>query len=114
MLAAVQHLRRVAMPLLYLGSLAHCVQAVSFPTAVQSSVYVVASIIKAVNKLSFFRFIERTGIKSSHIRTLSGDVLVVSNSDLTNSRIHNYKQMERDGLWLRRGFSSPLHKSSSK
>ncbi|MGM0432736.1 MAG: mechanosensitive ion channel family protein [Spirochaetota bacterium] len=40
-------------------------------------------------------FVEKIGIKSSRIRMLSGELLVVSNSDLTSSRIHNYKQMKR-------------------
>ncbi len=39
--------------------------------------------------------VEKIGIKSSRIRVLSGEVLVISNSDLTSSRIHNYKQMTR-------------------
>ncbi len=39
--------------------------------------------------------VEKIGIKSSRIRVLSGEVLVISNSDLTSSRIHNYKQMKR-------------------
>lgn len=39
--------------------------------------------------------VERIGIKSSRIRVLSGEVLIISNSDLTSSRIHNYKQMQR-------------------
>ena len=39
--------------------------------------------------------VERIGIKSSRIRVLSGEVLIISNSDLTTSRIHNYKQMKR-------------------
>jgi small-conductance mechanosensitive channel len=39
--------------------------------------------------------VEKIGIKSSRIRVLSGEVLVISNSDLVASRIHNYKQMTR-------------------
>lgn len=39
--------------------------------------------------------VERIGIKSSRIRALSGEVLVLSNSVLTSSQIHNYKQMEQ-------------------
>lgn len=42
--------------------------------------------------------VESIGIKSSHIRILNGEILVVSNSDLTSSRIHNYKKMERRRL----------------
>lgn len=39
--------------------------------------------------------IEYVGLKTTRIKTLSGEQLVFSNSDLTNSRIHNFKQMER-------------------
>ncbi len=39
--------------------------------------------------------IEYTGIKTTRIRALSGEQLVFSNTDLTNSRIHNFKKMER-------------------
>ena len=39
--------------------------------------------------------IERIGIKSTKIRSLSGELLILSNSNLTNSRVHNFKQMFR-------------------
>ncbi len=39
--------------------------------------------------------VEYIGIKSTRIRSLSGEQLVFSNTDLVNSRIHNYKKMER-------------------
>lgn len=39
--------------------------------------------------------VEKIGIKSTRIKALGGEQLVVSNSDLTNVRIHNYKKMER-------------------
>lgn len=39
--------------------------------------------------------IEYIGIKTTRIRTLSGEQLVCSNTDLTNSRLHNYKLMEK-------------------
>lgn len=39
--------------------------------------------------------VEKIGIKTTRIRTLSGEELVFSNADLTNSRIHNYKKMQR-------------------
>ena len=38
--------------------------------------------------------IEYIGIKTTRIRTLSGEQLVCSNTDLTNSRVHNYKRMQ--------------------
>ena len=39
--------------------------------------------------------VEHIGIKTTRIRSLSGEQLVFSNNDLTNSRIHNYKRMQR-------------------
>jgi small-conductance mechanosensitive channel len=39
--------------------------------------------------------IEKIGIKSTRIRTLRGELLVTSNSNLTNARLHNFKQMQR-------------------
>jgi len=38
--------------------------------------------------------IEYIGIKTTHIDRLSGEQLIFSNSDLTNSRIHNFKRQE--------------------
>ena len=37
--------------------------------------------------------VEYIGIKTTHIRTLNGEQLIFSNTDLTNSRVHNYKRM---------------------
>lgn len=39
--------------------------------------------------------IEYVGIKTTRIRRLSGEQLIVSNTDLTNSRVQNFKRMER-------------------
>lgn len=39
--------------------------------------------------------VEYVGIKTTRIRSLDGEQLVFSNTDLTNSRVHNYKRMER-------------------
>jgi len=39
--------------------------------------------------------IEHIGIKTTRIRSLGGEQLVFSNTDLTNSRIRNYKRMEK-------------------
>jgi small-conductance mechanosensitive channel len=39
--------------------------------------------------------VEHIGIKTTRIRSLSGEQLVFSNNDLTNSRINNYKRMQR-------------------
>lgn len=39
--------------------------------------------------------VENIGIKSTRIRTLRGELLVTSNSNLTSARLHNFKKMER-------------------
>ncbi len=39
--------------------------------------------------------IEHIGIKTTRIRSLSGEQLVFSNTDLTNARVRNYKRMEK-------------------
>jgi small-conductance mechanosensitive channel len=38
--------------------------------------------------------VEHIGIKTTRLRSLSGEQIILSNSDLTSSRIHNYKRME--------------------
>lgn len=39
--------------------------------------------------------VEYIGIKTTRIKTLNGEQLVCSNTDLTNARLHNYKRMEK-------------------
>lgn len=39
--------------------------------------------------------VEHIGIKTTRIRAIGGEQLVFSNTDLTNSRVHNFKKMER-------------------
>jgi small-conductance mechanosensitive channel len=39
--------------------------------------------------------IEYFGVKSTRIRTLSGEQLICSNTNLVNARIHNFKRMEK-------------------
>ncbi|MCM8831381.1 MAG: mechanosensitive ion channel family protein [Candidatus Omnitrophica bacterium] len=39
--------------------------------------------------------IEQIGIKTTRLRSLSGEQLIFSNTDLTNSRVRNYKRMDR-------------------
>lgn len=39
--------------------------------------------------------VEYIGIKTTRIRALGGEQLIFSNTDLTSSRVHNYKKMER-------------------
>jgi len=43
----------------------------------------------------FMGSIEHIGIKTTRVRSLGGEQLVFSNTDLTNSRIRNYKRMEK-------------------
>jgi small-conductance mechanosensitive channel len=42
---------------------------------------------------NFFGSIEHIGIKTTKIRSLGGEQIVFSNTDLTNSRLRNYKRM---------------------
>lgn len=39
--------------------------------------------------------VKRIGIKSTRIQALQGEEVVISNRDLTNARVHNYKKMKR-------------------
>ncbi|MFO7807318.1 MAG: mechanosensitive ion channel family protein [Candidatus Moraniibacteriota bacterium] len=39
--------------------------------------------------------VQKVGIKTSRIKTLAGDELVVGNTDITSARIHNYGKMEK-------------------
>jgi len=39
--------------------------------------------------------VKKIGIKTTRIQTLQGEELVVSNRELTETRVHNYKKMER-------------------
>jgi small-conductance mechanosensitive channel len=39
--------------------------------------------------------IEHIGIKTTRVRSLSGEQLIFANTDLTNSRIHNFKRLEK-------------------
>jgi small-conductance mechanosensitive channel len=39
--------------------------------------------------------IEHIGIKTTRIRSLSGEQLIFANTDLTNSRVHNFKRLEK-------------------
>lgn len=47
--------------------------------------------------------VEHIGLKTTRLRSLSGEQLVFSNKDLTDSRIHNYKRMERRRVVFRIG-----------
>lgn len=39
--------------------------------------------------------IEKIGIKTTRVRSLSGEEIIFPNNDLTGSRVHNYKKMEK-------------------
>lgn len=56
--------------------------------------------------------VEYIGIKTSRIRSLSGEQLIFANSDLTKSRIHNYKRMERRRVVYKVGviYQTPFEK----
>ncbi|GAB3815924.1 hypothetical protein GCM10028895_10600 [Pontibacter rugosus] len=47
--------------------------------------------------------VDKIGVKTSRVKSLSGEQLVFSNSDLTNSRIHNYKRMEQRRILFKIG-----------
>ena len=47
--------------------------------------------------------IEYIGIKTTRIRSLGGEQLIFSNTDLTNSRVRNYKRMEKRRVVFRLG-----------
>lgn len=56
--------------------------------------------------------VEYVGIKTTRIRSLSGEQMVFSNTDLTNSRVHNYKRMERRRIVFKLGlvYQTPYSK----
>jgi small-conductance mechanosensitive channel len=57
--------------------------------------------------------VKHIGIKSTRIQTLQGQELVVSNSELTNTRINNYKKMEKRRIVFAFGveYGTPLVKT---
>jgi len=56
--------------------------------------------------------IEHIGIKTTRVRSLGGEQLVFSNTDLTSSRIRNYKRMDRRRVVFKLGvvYSTPYEK----
>jgi small-conductance mechanosensitive channel len=56
--------------------------------------------------------VEHVGIKTTRIRALSGEQLVLSNSDLTGSRVHNYKKLQRRRVVFQLGviYQTPAEK----
>lgn len=57
--------------------------------------------------------VEHIGLKTTRIRSLSGEQLVFSNSDLTKSRVKNYKRMETRRIAFKIGivYQTPLSKA---
>jgi MscS family membrane protein len=49
----------------------------------------------AINVGDFTGTVEYIGLKSTRLRSLTGEQVIISNSDLLGSRIRNYKRMER-------------------
>ncbi|UYQ91135.1 mechanosensitive ion channel family protein [Chitinophaga horti] len=56
--------------------------------------------------------VEYIGIKTTRLRSLTGEQLVFSNTDLTNSRVHNYKRMQRRRIVFQVGVA--LHTPADK
>jgi small-conductance mechanosensitive channel len=54
--------------------------------------------------------VEHIGIKTTRLKSLTGEQLIISNSDLTKSRIHNFKRMEerRIAFTLGVAYETPL------
>jgi len=56
--------------------------------------------------------VEYIGVKTTRIRSLGGEELIFSNTDLTNSRIRNYKRMQKRRVVFHIGvvYQTPLEK----
>lgn len=56
--------------------------------------------------------VERVGIKTTRLRAIGGELLVFSNTDLTNSRVHNFKKMEKRRVVFKLGviYQTPSEK----
>lgn len=52
---------------------------------------------------NFSGTVEHIGIKTTRVRSLSGEQLVFSNTDLTNSRVRNYKRMGKRRIAFKLG-----------
>jgi small-conductance mechanosensitive channel len=56
--------------------------------------------------------IEHIGLKTTRIRSLQGEQIIFSNTNLTNSRIHNYKRMNERRVLFQLGvvYDTPVDK----
>jgi small-conductance mechanosensitive channel len=59
----------------------------------------------------FMGTVEHIGIKTTRIRSLGGEQVIFSNTDLTDSRVRNYKLMEKRRVLFRIGvtYETPLN-----
>lgn len=51
----------------------------------------------------YIGFVEHIGIKTTRIKALTGEQLILANTDLTNSRLRNFKRMQRRQVILKIG-----------
>ncbi|MBU2528655.1 MAG: mechanosensitive ion channel family protein [Candidatus Omnitrophota bacterium] len=60
----------------------------------------------------FMGTVEYIGMKTTRIRSLGGEQMIFSNSDLTNSRVKNYKRMEQRRVVFKIGvtYQTPVEK----
>jgi small-conductance mechanosensitive channel len=56
--------------------------------------------------------VDRLGVKTTRINSLGGEQIIISNKDLTDSRVRNYKRMEKRRVVFRLGvtYQTPLAK----
>jgi len=56
--------------------------------------------------------VEKVGIKTTRISSLGGEQIIFSNTDLTNSRVRNYKRMQKRRVVFKLGitYNTPLEK----
>lgn len=56
--------------------------------------------------------VEQIGIKTTRVKSITGEQLVFSNSDLTNARLHNYKRMQTRRIVFKFGvtYQTPFEK----
>jgi small-conductance mechanosensitive channel len=58
--------------------------------------------------------VEKIGIKSTRIRTLQGEELVVSNAELTTTRVQNFKKMQERRISFQFGITYETHHDEVK
>ena len=51
----------------------------------------------------FMGYVEHIGIKTTRIKSLTGEQLILANADLTNSRLRNFKRMQRRQVIMKIG-----------